>query len=192
MLYPFFILLNEQMYRLALSRYFEIPDFLFEHDNLLNVMEEPSIDLRTFINLIHREAELNRVANVEDVFRRRYPKAGYDARPPFNAFILREGIGIKQILSIRAKTVASCLQRPEGFLERLFKRTAKGHCFTDRFHLHTKCAVDAFEFLKIPPRDFHNGVIDRRFERRRCFLRYVVGNFVEGIADRPRASDNIL
>ena len=77
----------------------------------------------------------------------------------------------------------------QGLLQRLGEVAAQGHRLTDALHGRGQGVVGAGELLEGEPRDLHDDVVQRRFERGRCLAGDVVGDLVEGVPDREFGGD---
>ncbi len=55
-------------------------------------------------------------------------------------------------------------ERANAFLQRFLKRAADGHYFADGLHLRAERGIGSGKFLKLPLRDLHHHVVNRRLE----------------------------
>ena len=85
--------------------------------------------------------------------------------------------------AVVAQVAAANLQRAQALLPALLERPANGHRFAHAFHLRSERGVGLREFLERKPRNLGDDVINARLEARGGFVRDVVLEFVEQIAD---------
>ena len=84
-----------------------------------------------------------------------------------------------------SRTTASLLlQGAQRLLQRLGEVAADRHRLADRLHVRGQRGVGGRELLEGEPRHLHHDVVERRLEGRRRLLGDVVGDLVEGVADR--------
>jgi hypothetical protein len=126
--------------------------FLFGEDHVLDLPQEPDVDLGEVLDLLEGDAGLDGVVHVEEAV-----PAGVG-----EAFQQHGHIG--GLLAVGAQSVAFDLQALTGFLQGFLEAAADAHRFADALHLHAQPAVAALELVKIPARHFHDHVIERGFE----------------------------
>src|SRR5690606_23794370 len=85
--------------------------------------------------------------------------------------------------AIGTEAVAAGFEALAGLLQRFDKGAADGHHLAYRFHLQAEFAVGPFELGKVPPRHFHDDVIERRLEIGRGGLGDLVLYFIQVVAD---------
>ena len=140
---------------------------------LLELMQEPGIDVGHLRELAHAHALRKRVADVlEPLGMRRHQSLGQDAR-----------------LDVAGRRALPGLQRAHRFQQRLLKGAADRHDFAHGLHLRTERFVCARKLFELPLRNFDDHVVERRLEARRRLARDVVGDLVERVADRKLGRD---
>ena len=93
-------------------------------------------------------------------------------------------------ISISSRPVRPVSSERKRLLQRLRKRSADRHRLADRLHRSRQNRIRAGKFLKREARDLGDDIVDRRLERGgRRPARDVVGDFVEGVADRELGGD---
>ena len=154
------------------------PQAVFHVDQLPDVIEEPAIDLRRVMDVVHGEAGFHGVAEVPGAFRIGRGQLGED--------FIQAGLLLRSptVGAVAAQAKLPCLQAAEGLLERLFEGPPDGHRLADRLHLGRQRRVRVWEFLKVPPRDLGDDIIDSRLETGRRLARDVVSELIEPVADR--------
>ncbi len=156
---------------------------VFGFDQLLQVIQEPRVDVGQRMNLRRRHSVFECVADVED-------SLGTGSRQLRTDFVAVWLIfGSPKILWVTAKSERADFQTTQGFLERFLKRPSDRHGFADRLHLCCQRCVGFGKFLECESRHFGDDVIDRRLEAGFGFLRDVVGQFPQTISDRQFRSD---
>jgi hypothetical protein len=124
---------------------------LGQHD-VLDLGQEPGVDLRQLEELLLRVALAERLADVPDAL-------GAGVRK-FVLQILAIGLDLVETVHADFKTAQRLL---EGFLERAPHR----HDLTDRLHLRSEAVVGLREFLERKARNLGHDIVDRGLERRR-------------------------
>ena len=89
----------------------------------------------------------------------------------------------------RLQAIPTDLQGPHSLQQGLFEGAADGHHFAHRFHLGGEGLIGLWEFFEGEARDFDHAVIDRGLERGWRLVGDVVGDLIEGIADRQLGGD---
>jgi hypothetical protein len=120
---------------------------------------------------------------------------------------IRSGVGIaacasssssdsrRELLAggIATESETTLLERPQRLLEALGERAPDRHHLADRLHLGAEDPGGAGQLLERPARDLGDHVVDHRLEARRRRHRRglgdVVGDLVEGVADREPCGD---
>ena len=80
-------------------------------------------------------------------------------------------------------------RRPQRLLQRLGEVAADRHRLADRLHVRGQRRVGGRELLEREPRHLDHDVVEGRLERRRGLAGDVVGDLVEGVADRDLGGD---
>ncbi len=152
-----------------------IVELHLELDDLLDLVEEPRIDVREPVHLFEREAVFEGVAHVPDALR-----SGL-------AELALERLAIARAL---VEAVDADLEAAQRLLERLLEGAADGHHLAHRFHLRRQAVVGLGKFLKCEPGHLGDHVIDRRLEgRRRRAAGHLVGDLVQRVAHRELGRD---
>ena len=142
--------------------------FQFEFDlhDLLDLHQEPRVDLGERKHFVHAQAHRKSVANVPDTL----------------------GAGLTQfffehfaVLRLFVHAIHADFQAAQGFLERLLEGAAHGHHLAHRLHLGRQAAVGSREFLERKTRDLGDHVVDAGLERRR---RRTAGDLVTQLVQR--------
>ena len=93
-----------------------VVQFHLDVDDLLDLVEEPGVDLRQLVDLVEREPVLKGIAHVPDAL-----------RPGFAEFLL-DGLAVGGLL---VEAVDADLQPSKGLLERFLERAPDRHHLTD-------------------------------------------------------------
>ena len=94
-----------------------------------------------------------------------------------------------QVVLIATEAKAADFQPAQGFLKRLFKRPADGHCLADAFHLRGEGRIGFGEFFEGEARNLGDDIIDRRLEAGHRFAGDVVRQFMQSVADGQLRGD---
>src|SRR5882724_3415797 len=92
-------------------------------------------------------------------------------------------------LDLLRTDLLSTLERADPLHQRFFEGAADSHCLADRLHLRPQALVGTRKFFKLPFRDLHDYVVERRLKAGWGLLSDVVGEFVERIADGKLGGD---
>jgi hypothetical protein len=125
-------------------------------DDLLDLHQEPGVDLGQRKHLVHAHALGEGVAHVPDAL-----GAGL-AQLLFQHFA---------VLRLFVHAVHADFQAAQGLLERLLEGAAHGHHLAHRLHLRGQAAVGGGEFLERKTRDLGDHVVDAGLERLRAWRR---------------------
>ena len=155
----------------------ELLNPLLRFNEVLDLTQEPRVDLGLLPDGLHRDAQLDRVVEVEQ------------AVPGRELERMQDGVLIAQLAPICAEAVALNLQRLARLLERLLEAPADAHHLAHRLHLQAKLAVAAVELVEVPARDLDDDVVERRLEERAGGARDRVGQLVEVVADGQLRGD---
>jgi hypothetical protein len=142
----------------------------FLADDVLDLDEEPGIDLRQLEGLLQAHAVAEGLAEVPHAL----------------------GAGIGELLFDDVlvgldlvEAVDAGLQPAQGLLQRFLEGAADGHHLAHRLHLGGQAVVGLRELLEGEARHLGDDVVDRRLERgRRRAAGDLVAQFVERVADR--------
>jgi hypothetical protein len=109
----------------------ELVDVEFDLHDLLDLHQEPLVDLGEVMHLVHRQAHGERIAHVPDAL----------------------GAGLAQflfqrlaVLGLLVHAVHAHFQAAQGFLEGFLEGAAHGHDLAHRLHLRGQAAVGRREF----------------------------------------------
>ncbi len=91
--------------------------------------------------------------------------------------------------AVKAQAETLDLHRADAFLEGFLEGASDGHGFADGFHLGGEGFVGVGEFFEGPAGDFDHDVVDAGLEAGDGFLRDVVGEFIERVADGEFGGD---
>ncbi|MNZ46966.1 hypothetical protein D3C78_646680 [compost metagenome] len=155
-------------------------DLLFVLDQVLDLHQEPLVDLGQFEDFGDGLAGTEGVGNVPDTLGARHRQ-----------LTLEDAFGFRAAqVQFRIETGGADFQAAQGFLHGLLEGAADGHDFTHGLHLGGQAGVGFREFLEGETRQLGDDVVDRRFEGRRgAAAGDVVLQFVEGVADSQLGGD---
>ena len=121
-------------------------------DDLLDLRQEPRIDLRVPVDLLHRHPDAERVGDVPQ---------------PLGAGVRELVADLVRIDGLEIEAVDTGLEAAQRLLQRLLERAADRHHLADGLHLRGEPVVGLLELLEGEPRHLGDDVVDRRLERRR-------------------------
>ena len=124
-------------------------------DDLLDLGQEPAIDLGVLVDFLQRHADAEGVGDVPQALGAR----------------VRQLVGDRvRIDGLEVEAVDAGLQPAQRLLQRFLEGAADGHDLADRLHLRGQPVVGLGEFLEGKARHLGDDVIDRRLEggRRRA------------------------
>ena len=148
-------------------------------DDLLDLREEPGIDLRVPVDLLDRHSDAERIGDVPQ---------------PLGARIRELVADLVRIDRLEIEAVDARLEAAQRLLQRLLERAPDRHHLADGLHLRGEPVVGLLEFLEGEPGHLGDDIVDRRLERSRHGLsiladRDVVRQLVERVADRELGRD---
>ena len=151
--------------------------FLLLH-NLLNLPQEPPINLGQRKHLLHIPALRKGLAEEEDALGVRHGELG----------------GERLVIDFLVGTIADeaeafDLQAAQGLLQALLEGAADRHGLADGFHLRGERFVGTGEFLEGETRDLGDDVVDGGLERGGRVARDVVFQLIERVADGELRGD---
>ena len=152
-------------------------DALLHVEQVFDLAKEPRVDLRLLPDGLHRDAEFDRVVEVEQ------------AVPGRELERMQDGVLIAELLAVRAEAVALDLQRLASLLERLLEAAADAHHLAHGLHLQAELAVAAVELVEVPARNLDDDIVERRLEERAGGARDRVGQLIEVVADGQLRGD---
>src|SRR5208282_2980544 len=162
--------------------------FLKIHD-LLDLNQEPAVNLRQVENLVNGEAGAQGVADEKNPFGVGHAQFATDDVARQDVAVAIDFVADAPGFAVTAQTVTVNLQRAQAFLQAFLERAADRHRFAHAFHLRRQRRVGLREFLEGEPRNLGDDVINRRLEAGRGFARDVVADFVEQVADGEFGGD---
>ena len=153
-------------------------DLLLGFNNLLNLAQEPPINLGERIDLLHIPALREGLAEEEDALGIRHGELGGEC------LVIDFLVG-----TIADEAEAFDLQAAQGLLQALLEGAADGHGLADGFHLRGERFVGSREFLEGETRDLGDDVVDGGLERGGRVTRDVVFQLIERVADGELGGD---
>ncbi len=121
-------------------------------DDLLDLRQEPRIDLRVPVHLVDRHPDAERVGDVPQALGARVGE------------LVGDLLGVDRL---EVEAVDADLEAAQRLLQRLLERAADRHHLADRLHLRREAVVGLAELLEREARHLGDDVVDRRLERRR-------------------------
>ena len=144
--------------------------FQLEIDDLLDLNEEPRINLGQLKYLLNRHPDTESIGDVPQAIR----------RWPGQLFVDRLRINRLQI-----ETINTDFQTAQGFLQRLLEGAANRHDLADRLHLRRQRVIGLRKFFEGETWHFGDNVVDRRLERGgRLATGDVIRQLIQRVADR--------
>src|SRR5271169_3029968 len=122
--------------------------FLLEVHDLLDLGQEPPVNLREIENLLDAEAGAQSVADEENPFGVRNAEFARDDLARKDIAVAVRLIANAPGLPVATHTRTANLERTQAFLQRFLERTANRHGFAHRFHLRVQRGVGLREFLE--------------------------------------------
>ena len=147
-----------------------------EVGELLHLIDEPGVVRRETGDLLHRHAARERLRDPVDATRR----GTHEVRS--QRLIVAAIVG-------RVETDCAVLEAAHRAVERVAERAAERHHLPDGVHSGRQRVVRTGELLEVEARDFHDDVVDRRFERGPRPTRDVVRDLIERVAERQPRGD---
>ncbi len=152
----------------------------FQTHQLLELDQEPAVDIGQREHLVHAHAAAHGVGDVEDAVGAGGLQLALDQRHVLGAEVGDLGI----------EPVDTDLQAAQRFLHRLLEGAADRHHLTHRLHLGGQAVVGLGELLEGKTRNLGDHVIDRGLEGGRSGAAGdVVLQFVEGVTHRQLGGD---
>ncbi len=161
-----------------------LADLGFGGDQLLDLLEEPPVDLRGAVHLFQAHAGAEGVADE--------PQALGPRDRQFLADAGQAGLGVDAVFGrdLRLETIRTGFQAAHGFLQRLLEVAADGHHLAHRLHLGGQARIGLREFLEGEARNLGDDVVDGRLERGRGDTAGdLVAQLVQGVAHRQLGGD---
>src|SRR3990172_5920255 len=90
-------------------------------DDLLQVIQEPRVDLRDLMDLIDTDVHLQSVPNIEDIVRLRHFEPVEYPLPQFGQLILRQLPDVENVLSVGSQPEPALFERAKRLLERFLE-----------------------------------------------------------------------
>ncbi len=140
-------------------------------DELLNLLQEPEINLGDFMNAADGDAHLHRIVKHE------YPIPGSMFE------LVKDGILICDALAVRAQAISTDLEGLGGLVQSLLEAASNAHHLAHGLHLQAQAAVCPFKLVEVPTGDLHDDIVQGGLEIRRGGLGDLVAQFIQGVAD---------
>jgi len=132
-------------------------NLLFQTHQLLNLHQEPAVDIGQVEDAINGKASAESVSDVPDTIRARVFQLAADFGQRFRIFKAY----------FRVEAGGAHFETAQRFLQRLLLGAANRHHFTNGFHLRGQAVVSTDKFFEVEARNFGDDIVDRGFERRR-------------------------
>ncbi len=137
-------------------------------------VQKPAVDPGQRVKALHVHARLERFKQGEE------PVVVLLRQPLFQGQVgQRRGV----------EAVESDLRAAHGLHERRLEVRGDRHDLARRLHLRAQGPAAARKFVERPFRQLHHHVVERRLEARAGFAGDVVGDLVEGVAERDARAD---
>ena len=162
------VLLVEFLKRVARKR-------LLDSDHVGHAGQEPRVNPRLFMKLLHAHAAAHRLADEEDAVR---------GRAAHHVVKFRALHGALRTLAVGTEASAAVFKGAKRLAERFLEGAADGHDLADRLHAGRERVIGALELLEREARHLDDAVVDGRLEARGRRLRDVVYDLVERVAHR--------
>ncbi len=162
---------------LELLRGARAAQIVLDFDQLADVLQKPTVDVRPLMNLLQAESGFEGVADVPDALGRRRRQHAHDL---VHRRLVRRAPAVG---AVAAQAETARFQAAQRFLQRLLEGAANRHRLADRLHLRRQRRVGVGEFLERPARNLRHHIVDGRLETGRRLARDVVAQFVEPVAD---------
>ena len=154
----------------------------FHVDDVLELLQEPAVDLAGGIDLVVADAEAQGLGHFQDPVRGRRADGRLDG---VAVVALAEALDIDLVEAGEAG-----LQRAQRLLQGFREGAADGHGLAHGLHRRGQRRLGAGEFFEGEARDLGDHVVDGRLEGgRRRAAGDVVGDLVEGVADGELGRD---
>ena len=150
-------------------------------DDLLEVVEEPGVDLAQFVDPARWPSPASGP--------RRYGRSVWNSAPAGHVRGLRWSRWSSRSLPSPPKPKRPVSSERMPFLEGLLEGPADGHGLAHRFHRRGQDVVGLGKFLEGPARDLDHAVVDGRLKRGVGLAGDIVFDLVEGVADRQLGGD---
>src|SRR6185503_12722722 len=153
-----------------------VPDcgqLFFKIHNLLNLHQEPAVDLGEVEDLVDGEAGAEGVANEEDAFGVGHAQFATNNVARKDVAVAVDFRADAPRFDVAAQADAADFEGAQAFLEALLERAPDGHRFAHALHLRGQRGIGLVKFLEGEPRDLGDDVINRRLEAGRRFARDV-------------------
>ena len=142
---------------------------VLDPDDVLQLLEEPAVDLRQLVDALDGVPVLQRVRDDEDALVGRMGERGVDV--------------VDLELLVRDEAVHALSDHPQALLDHFLEVTADGHHLADRLHARSQLARDALELAQVPARYLADDIVERRLEAGRRALGHVVLQLVQTVAE---------
>ena len=156
---------------------FVFGDLLFEVDDLLDLEDEPAVDICRLYDALDADAHHQGILNAEY------------AIPLGCLEVFQDLFRLHLVLAVIAQSHCIVLEALTSLLDGFSETATDGHHFPDGFHLQSEGVIGTFELIEIPARHLHDDVVECRFKVCRGCLGDLVLQFIEGKAEGQFRSD---
>ena len=126
----------------------DLLEFVGAVDDVLDLVEEPLVNLAEIVNLVDRVAFVEHgLANSE---------------PAAVGRVLEHVVDVLKVITLETSELG--VNHADSLLERFFESATNGHDFTDRLHGRANVTVDVLELAQIPTGHLGNNVVKRGLE----------------------------
>ena len=146
-------------------------------DQLVQLAQEPSVDLGDVVDLVDRDAALERLEDDEDAF-------VVDVVQLLGKLSVAVGGEL-----VAVESVVRDLRASDRLHDRLFERRADRHDLARRLHLSTQLAAGVEELVERPLGELDDDIVDGRLKACVGVARDRVLDLVEGVAYRDLGRD---
>ena len=154
---------------------------LLHFENLVQLRQEPAVNLRDLENAVHGVAGLERVADEVNALSVGPAELGVN-----NLFL--DGL-VVAVFPTATKAARTGLERAQALLHGFLEGAADRHRLADGLHRGGQRRVGIGEFLERKARDLRHDVVNRGLKARRREARDVVAKLVERVADGELGGD---
>ena len=127
-------------------------EVLFEMNELLNLAEEPRVNLGGFENASERDAQLECIVHMKQTV------------PAGVTQALHDRVLVAEFAPIGTQTVSLDFQRLACLLQGFLEGATNGHDLSHRLHLQPEFTVAPRELVEVPTWNLDHDVVERRLE----------------------------
>src|SRR5262245_54346799 len=140
---------------------------LYEIRDFSHFIQKPRVDVRQLDKFGNTEPTADRIQQIRNAIRRR-----------------RDQLVANEIfIDLFRSRILGVFERPHRLEKSFFECPADRHHFADGLHLRSKRRIGVRKFFECPFGNFDNDVIEHRLERGGSFLRDIVWDLVQRVAD---------